>query len=111
MHGKRLNKKDGKQVNMGTTMTLLQIVEGLDSLDKASTIYAAEPWVENAKTMVLPEPETEGLHLEAKKLELKYFLEVFIAQDFIKEWAENLDVAPTSLQKCLRLIQYAANDA
>lgn len=92
-------------------MTLLQIVEGLDSFDKASTIYAAEPWVENSKTMVLPEPETRGLPLEAKKLGLKYFLEVFIAEDFIKEWAENLDVAPTSLQKCSRLIQYATNDS
>lgn len=100
-----------KDINMGTAMTLLQIVEELESLDKMSTIYAAEPWVENSKTMVLPEPETGGLPLEAKKLGLKYFLEVFIAQDFIKEWAENLDVAPTSLQKCSRLIQYANNDS
>jgi hypothetical protein len=96
---------------MGTTMTLLQIVEELDSLDKTSTIYAADPWMENSKAMVLPEPETRGLPPEAKKFGLKYFLEVFIAQDFIEEWAENLDVAPTSQQKCLRLVQYATNDS
>ncbi len=55
-------------------MTLQQIVEELDSLDKANTIYVAEPWMENSKAMVLPEPEEGGLPLEAKKLGLKYFL-------------------------------------
>ncbi len=92
-------------------MTLQQIVEELDSLDKANTIYVAEPWMENSKAMVLPEPEEGGLPLEAKKLGLKYFLEVFIAQDFVEGWVENLHIEPTSLQKCLRLIQYATTDA
>jgi hypothetical protein len=110
-HQKRINSKDWKQVNMRTTMTLMKIAEELDSLDKTCTIYAAEPWMENSKAMVLPEPETGGLPLEAKKLGLKYFLEVFIAQNFVEGWAENLDVAPISRQKCLRLIQYAINDA
>ena len=92
-------------------MTLLKIVQELDSLDRESTIYATEPWMENSKSMVLREPESGGLPTEAEKLGLRYFLEVFIAQDFIKEWTASLNSVPTPQQKCLRLIQYATNDA
>lgn len=92
-------------------MTLLQVIEELDPLDKEGIIYASKPWMENSKAMVLREPEAGGLPLEARKLGLTYFLEVFIAQDFIEEWVESLDIAPTIQQKCLRLIQYATNDA
>ena len=47
----------------------------------------------------------------AERLNLKYFLEVFIARDFIESWTANCDTQPTLQQKCARLIEYAANDA
>lgn len=96
---------------MGAMMTLIESVRDLDALDSESTIYAAEPWTENSKVIVAPEPASGGLPPEAEKLGLKYFLEVFIARDFIEDWKANLDAEPTLQQKCARLVKYAITDA
>lgn len=96
---------------MGTTMTLIKVVQKLDELDQESTIYASKPWTENSRVIVLREPESGELPSEAKQLALTYFLEVFIARDFLEEWASSLDIEPTPQKKCARLIQYATSDA
>lgn len=92
-------------------MTLLKVIRELDFLDKESTIYAAMPWTENSVALVLPEPESGGVPQEADELELKYFIEVFIAHEFLTDWEANLDIIPTIHEKCERLIHYATNDA
>lgn len=100
---------------MGKKMTLLKIIEELETFDNESTIYAEEPWTENSKALVLHEPESGELPYEAKKLGLHYFLEVFVARDFLEDWAINLKAAnlnaePTVQQKFARLIHYAIYD-
>lgn len=92
-------------------MMLIEAVRDLDSLDEERTIYAAEPWTENSKVVVAPEPESGGLPAEAEKHGLKYFLEVFIARDFLDGWKANLSKKPTLQEQCARLIQYAITDA
>ena len=67
-------------------MTLLEAVRDLDSLDEGSTIYAAEPWAEGSQAIVASEPDAGGLPAEAQKLGLKYFLEVFVAREFLEGW-------------------------
>jgi hypothetical protein len=96
---------------MGTMMKLIEAIRNLDALDDESTIYAAEPWAENSEAIVAREPESGRLPPEAERLGLKYFLEVFIARDFLEGWLSNLDARPTLQQKCARLIKYAATDA
>lgn len=96
---------------MGTTMTLLEIIQKLETFDNESTIYADKPWIENSKALVLREPESGELPPEAKKLGLNYFLEVSIARDFLEDWAANLSTKPTIQQKFARLLQYATHDA
>lgn len=91
-------------------MTLIKLMQKLETFDNESTIYAAKPWTENSKALALHEPESGELPSEAKKLGLNYFLEVSIARDFLEDWTVSLDTAPTSQEKCLRLIQYATND-
>jgi len=95
---------------MGTPMTLLKIIQELETFDNESTIYASRPWTENSEALVLREPG-EKIPLEGEKLGLIYFLEVSIAQDFLEDWAASLDTPPMLQQKCKRLIQYATNDA
>lgn len=92
-------------------MKLIEVIQNLDSLDGESTIYAAEPWTENSEAIVAREPESGGLPTEAEKLGLKYFLEVFIARDFLEGWMSNLDAQPTLQEKCARLIKYSMTDA
>lgn len=92
-------------------MTLLEIVQDLGSSDERSTIYAAEPWRNNSRVVVVPEPDSGGPPPKAQELGLKYFLEVFLARDFLEEWVANLGKEPTLHEKCARLIQYATTDA
>jgi hypothetical protein len=96
---------------MGPMMKLIEAIRDLDDLDPESTIYACQPWTENSNTIVAHEPDSGSLPADAKRLGLKYFLEVSIARDFIEGWMANLDVQPTLQQKCARLIEYAATDA
>jgi hypothetical protein len=44
-------------------------------------------------------------------MNLKYFLEVSIASDFLEDWIASLQDEPSASATCERLIQYAINDA
>ncbi len=92
-------------------MTLIEAIRDLDSFDEEATIYAAEPWTETSTVLIAPELAAGGLPTEAAKLGLKYFLEVFIARDFLEGWTGNLKAEPTLEEKCARLIKYAITDA
>lgn len=82
-------------------MTLVEAIESLATLAEEGTIYAAEPWARTSTAVVAREPEYGTLPPEAGEQGLKYFLEVFIARDFIEDWSASLDtVAPGS---CLTL--------
>ena len=83
----------------------------LAALDEAATIYAAEPWTGDSRTLVAHEPPTGGLPVEAKMAGLKYFIEVAIARDFLEGWIASLDHAPSPQEKCERLILHALTDA
>ena len=96
---------------MGTTMILREAVESLDSLDENNTIYAVKPWTGDSEVIVAPEPETGVVPAEAARLNMKYFLEVFIARDFVNDWMASLPTQPTLEEKCNRLVHYAVHDA
>jgi len=83
----------------------------LDTLDERSTIYASRPWSDTSEAIAACEPEAGGMPPEAERLNLKYFLEVFIARNFIEDWTANCNTQPTLQQKCARLIVYAVSDA
>ena len=92
-------------------MTLLQVVQELETFNKEDTIYVAAPWTEHSLSRVLREADSGKIPAEAVSLGFEYFLEVFIACEFIQEFEECLEIIPTIKQKCLRLIEYANNDA
>lgn len=96
---------------MGPTMKLIEAIRDLDILDEEGTIHASQPWAENSEAIVAHEPESGGLPDEAEQLGLIYFLDVFIARDFVESWMASLDAQPTLQQKCARLIEYAITDA
>ncbi len=96
---------------MWQLMTLIEVVKNLSDLDESDTIYVAEPWTENSKAIVAPEPASGGLPTEAAALGLKYFLEVSVAREFLEGWTGALGAEPTVRAKVERLAQYAINDA
>jgi hypothetical protein len=92
-------------------MTLIEIIRDLDVFDVEGMICASPPWTADSEATVIVEPQARQFPAAAEKLGLEYFLDVFIARDFLEDWIANLDTEPTSQQKCERLIKYASNDA
>jgi len=90
-------------------MTLIEAIRDLENHDSQATIYATVPWSEESRAVVAFEPEVGGVPAEAEYL--SYFLEVFVARDFLEDWKSTLEFSPTLQERCARLIQYAINDA
>jgi hypothetical protein len=96
---------------MGTMMTLIEVIRNLESFDNEGIICATKPWTENSKAIVVVEPQARRLPAEDAKLGMEYFLDVFIAREFLEDWTPNLDAPPSLQEECARLIQYALTDA
>jgi hypothetical protein len=96
---------------MGPVTPLIDVVTTLESLDPDATIYVAEPWSPESSALVDFEPASGGLPEVASRSGLKYFLEVFVARDFLADWQATLDKQPTDQERCERLIRYSVNDA
>lgn len=92
-------------------MTLNDVINQLDSFDDDDTIYAKQPWKPDSEAIIATEPDDGGLPDEAAKINAEYFLEVFLANEFLEGWLSNLAQSPSPKEQCLRLIQYAENDA
>jgi hypothetical protein len=97
--------------NIGKVRTLVEIINNLESYGDEETIFAKEPWTPDSPAIVLTMPESPGLPEEANQLEMSYFIEPFIAQEFLEGWVKTQDTTPTLREQCERLIQYAIHDA
>ena len=88
-------------------MTLADILRQLDqfSISDTATIYAQRPWSPDALAFVSEQPVDGKLPESAASDGFSYFLEVFIAQDFLAEWPDSFDAF------CSRIIRYAEHDA
>jgi hypothetical protein len=96
---------------MGPTVTLIEVIQNLKSFDNEGIICARKPWTENSEAIVVIEPQARQLPTEAKKLGMDYFLDVFIARDFLEDWTATRDTEPTLAERCARVIKYAITDA
>ena len=93
-------------------MTLLEVASKIGELDPELTIYAVSPWAPESPAVVTAQPEGgRGVPLEAAKNRMSYFLEVFIARDFVEDWEASQRPTPSAADRCHRLIAYATNDA
>jgi hypothetical protein len=75
------------------------------------TIYAAEPWTCDSLAVLEYEPDTGDLPTEAAAIAGSYFIEVFIAKEFLDGWQRNERPRATAKEQCDRLIHYAVHDA
>jgi len=93
-------------------MKLADLMEQLDSLDDALTIYAERnpDWSANSLAVALPEPEEGGVPDEAQGM--SYLLEVFLAKDVVQAWSGwRGGRKPSVKDKCEAVIYYAERDA
>ena len=93
-----------------TTLKLLDVVANLKSYDENLTIYVTEPWTCDSEAVLALEPDEGGLPDEAKARGAEYFIEVFVATEFLDGFIETL--GPKSAQEqCERLVHYALHDS
>lgn len=92
-------------------MKLLDIIHDISTFDQTWTIYARKPWSEMSAALVLPESDFKKIPKEAADKGMDYFLEIFIANEFLDDWKTNEVGKPTIQEACARLIQYAVLDA
>lgn len=80
---------------------LSEIIQKLDSFDAEDTIFASEPWTMDSVAVVAPESASD-VPAEVDKLNLKYFLEISTAREFLDGWIANLGTEPTLERKSAR---------
>lgn len=89
-------------------MKLRELLRGRRDWSEDETIYVVEPWSGDADALLSSDtPDTTGPIAHAGK-SYAYFLEGFIARDFLNNLGAPDDVGETA---CGRLIRYAIDDA
>lgn len=92
-------------------MKLVDIVADLATQDEDLTIYAKEPWACDSEAVLAREPDAGGLPTKAVTIDAAYFIEVFIANEFLEGWRDSQQRTTSAQEQCERLIEYAINDA
>jgi hypothetical protein len=92
-------------------MNLMNIVAGLDSFDQELTIYAAKPWTCDSSALVEREPDSGGIPPEGRAAGLHYFIEMFVAKEFLNDWMASERREIPLRERCERLIHCAIYDA
>lgn len=92
-------------------MRLIDVINSLDIFEEDKTIYAVEPWNTDSKAIVAIEQDDGSLPGEVRSMGMSYFLEVFLAKEFLEGWIASQAHQVTIEEKCARLISYAINDA
>lgn len=87
-------------------MRLVELI-GLasDWSDDSATIYVERPWGRDAEAILVSLAPNKVEPIEQNGRRYEYFLEAFIARDFID------GLAGPAGHACERLIEYAENDA
>lgn len=92
-------------------MTLLEMIKSIDSLDENLTVYAAEPWEPNSHVILQVQPEDGTTPQHLLNEGFCYFMELYLIKEFIGDWSVTLVSPISALDTCLRVIEYAINDA
>ena len=85
-------------------MTLQQVVQELDGLDRAATIYAVYPWQPSSNAIVARPRDDRRVPDEAIAAGCRYFLDMPIALH-LHQVMHRQDLS--ELQECAKLIEYA----
>jgi len=89
-------------------MKLRELLRGRRDWSEDETIYVVEPWSGDANALLSSDtPDTTDPIVQAGK-SYAYFLEGFIARDFLDDLDAPDDIGETA---CERLIRYAIDDA
>jgi hypothetical protein len=93
-------------------VTFLELIVSLAgrTAGENENIYVAPPWSCEAQAVVIDPASdtTEAITIDGTRFE--YFLETFIALEFIEDYVKSSRATLSQRQICERLILYAIND-
>lgn len=92
----------------GSGMKLRELLRFRRDWSEYQTIYVAEPWSGDADALLCSEPADMADPIIQSGKHYAYFLEGFIARDFLDDLDASDDVSQAA---CERLIRYAIDDA
>jgi len=80
--------------------------------DDEATIYVERPWSPDAEAIVLSLAPQATTPVEREGRQFDYFLEAFIARDFLDDLEASGEAKTMSeIERCERIIRYAEADA
>ncbi|NMN06421.1 MULTISPECIES: hypothetical protein [unclassified Novosphingobium] len=93
-------------------MRLIELIRDAADLDDDLIIYAVAPWSPDADTVLVVVQGNSAEPVTFHGRQYDYFLESFIARNFIEDYAASVEGASaTERERCERLIRYAQDDA
>lgn len=90
-------------------MKLIDLIKDIDNIDQEAIIFQEEK--ENPNSDIILSFAEDGGIKEVGGRKYYYFIEVFLAKEFVDDWVASLDYEPTIEEKAKRLYDYAMNDA
>lgn len=93
-------------------MRLIEVIREAADLSDDLVIYVLAPWSPDADTVFVVAEGNSAEPVTFHGRQYDYFLEAFIARDFIEDYAASAEGASaTERERCERLIRYAQDDA
>jgi hypothetical protein len=91
-------------------MTLEYFVATIDEFDEELVIFQKDKLSIDSEVALFERDEDDTVRIK-DGIKYVYFLELFIAKEFIEDWTSSLDFKPNAREVALRLLQYAIYDA
>lgn len=92
-----------------TPFKLINLIPLIDSIDEDLIIFQKDSINIDSEIELLTEDIAKS---EANQHEKYiYFIEVFLAKEFIHDWVNSLNYVPTNEEIANRLLEYVVNDA
>lgn len=90
-------------------MKLIDLITLIDSVDEDLIIFQKDSIDIDSETELLTENIAKSVVNQHEKY--IYFIEVFLAKEFIYDWVNSLNYVPTNEEIANRLLEYVLNDA
>ena len=91
-------------------MTLEYLVANIDEFDEELVIFQKDELSIDSDIVLFEQDDDNTVRIK-DGIKYIYFLELFLAKEFIEDWTNGLDLKPNTREIALRLLQYAIYDA
>lgn len=92
-------------------MKLIDLIDEIENIEEDLIIFQENEDDFNSDIILSHGEENDGGIKVVNEQKYYYLIEVFLAKEFIEDWLQNIDYAPSKSDIAKRLYEYAHNDA